>query len=68
MRAPSSGEHHLIDIGADFTYAELQTCSTPREDHAAHLACWLEVIKQDKKAIFTAATQTQRVVDYLTTR
>lgn len=36
-----------------------------RGDHAAYLANWLQVLQQDKRAIFTAATQAQRAVDYL---
>ncbi len=32
---------------------------------AAYLAHWRQVLQQDKRAIFTAATQAQRAVDYL---
>lgn len=61
-------EELVAELAAAFICADLQICTAPREDHAAYLACWLEVLKQDKKAIFAAATQAQRVVDHLTTR
>ena len=37
----------------------------PRDDHASYLASWLEVLKGDNRAIFTAAAHAQRAVDYL---
>ena len=36
-----------------------------REDHASYLAHWLTVLKADKRAIFTAASQAQKAADYL---
>jgi antirestriction protein ArdC len=36
-----------------------------REDHAAYIAGWLKVLKDDKRAIFTAASHAQRAADYL---
>lgn len=38
----------------------------PREDHAAYLASWLQVLKADKGAIFSAASHAQKAADYLT--
>jgi len=35
-----------------------------RDDHA-YLASWLAVLKQDKRAIFAAASPAQRAADYL---
>ena len=37
----------------------------PHEDHAAYLATWLEVLKNDERAIFTAAAHAKRAVDFL---
>jgi antirestriction protein ArdC len=37
-----------------------------REDHAAYIASWLEVLKNDKRAIFRAAAHAQKAADYLT--
>ena len=36
-----------------------------RPDHAQYLAHWLEIMKSDAKAIFTAAAAAARAVDYL---
>jgi antirestriction protein ArdC len=43
--------------------ADLKLRQGPREDHAAYIASWLEVLKNDNRAIFTAAAQ--RAADYL---
>ena len=36
-----------------------------REDHAAYIANWLDVLKADNRAIFTAATHAQRAADFI---
>ena len=36
-----------------------------RDDHAAYIASWLKVLKDDKRAIFTAASHAQKAADYL---
>jgi antirestriction protein ArdC len=35
------------------------------DDHAAYIASWLKVLKDDKRAIFTAASHSQKAADYL---
>ena len=45
--------------------ATLGLTSTPRADHAQYIDGWLKALKDDKKAIFTAASQAQKAVDYL---
>ncbi|WP_246712859.1 zincin-like metallopeptidase domain-containing protein, partial [Rhizobium sp. BK399] len=37
----------------------------PRPDHARYLASWLQVLANDKRAIFVAAGHAQRAVTYL---
>ena len=37
-----------------------------REDHAAYLGHWLTVLREDKRAIFSAAAHAQRAADFLT--
>jgi antirestriction protein ArdC len=34
-------------------------------NHAAYIASWLKVLKNDKRAIFTAASHAQRAADFL---
>lgn len=36
-----------------------------RPDHAAYIASWLNVLKNDKRFIFTAAAHAQRAANYL---
>ena len=39
-----------------------------RPDHAAYVATWLELLEDDKRAIFTAAAKAQAAVNFLERR
>jgi len=52
-------------LGAAYLCAELGICAEPRKDHAQYLLHWLTVMKQDKKAIFTAAAKAAEAARYL---
>ena len=39
----------------------------PRPDHAAYIASWLEVLNQDRRAVFTAAAKANEAAAYLRT-
>jgi antirestriction protein ArdC len=58
-------EELVAELGAAFLCADLGITPEPREDHAAYLAHWLKVLREDKRAIFSAAAHAQRAVDYL---
>lgn len=58
-------EELVAELGAAFLCGHLGISNEPREDHAQYLANWLKVLKNDKKAIFTAASKAQAAVDYL---
>ncbi|MFN3669575.1 MAG: ArdC family protein [Brevundimonas sp.] len=58
-------EELVAEIGAAFLCADLGLALEPREDHAAYIASWLEVLRGDRRFIFTAAAHAQRAVDYL---
>lgn len=58
-------EELVAELGAAFLSADLDLTPEPREDHAAYIASWLKVLKNDKRTIFTAASHAQRAVDYL---
>lgn len=58
-------EELVAELGAAFLCAELGVTPEPREDHAAYLASWLKVLKEDKRAIFSAAAHAQRAADFL---
>ena len=53
------------NLVAAYLCAGLEITNTPRPDHAQYIANWLEVLKGDTKAIFTAASLATRAVDYL---
>lgn len=58
-------EELVAEIGSAFLCAELGLTPEIRDDHAAYIASWLKVLKDDKKAIFTAARHAQKAADYL---
>ena len=58
-------EELVAEIGAAFLCADLGITPETREDHAAYVASWLKVLKDDKRAIFTAASHAQRAADHL---
>lgn len=60
-----SMEELVAEMGAAFLCADLGITAETREDHAAYIASWLEVLKGDKKAIFTAASKASAAAEYL---
>lgn len=58
-------EELVAEIGAAFLCADLGITPETREDHAAYVASWLKVLKDDKRAIFTAASHAQKAADHL---
>lgn len=56
-------EELIAEIGAAFLCAQLGTAAGEREDHAAYIASWLTVLKNDKRAIFRAASAAQAACD-----
>lgn len=58
-------EELVAELGAAFLSADLDLTPEPRPDHAAYIANWLTVLKNDRRAIFTAASYAQRAADFL---
>jgi len=58
-------EELVAELGAAFLCAELGISAQPREDHAGYLAHWLEVMREDAAAIFTAAAKASEAARYL---
>jgi antirestriction protein ArdC len=58
-------EELVAELGSAFLGADLDLTPEPREDHAAFIASWLKVLKNDKRAIFSAASHAQRAADFL---
>jgi len=61
-------EEPVAELGAAFLCADLGITPEVRPDHAAYIASWLEVLKGDKRFVFTAAGYAQRAADYLHSR
>ena len=59
-------EELVAELGAAFLAADLGLEAAPRADHAAYIASWLKVLKDDKQAIFSVAAHAQRAVDFMT--
>jgi len=58
-------EELVAELGSAFLSADLGLTPEVREDHAAYLASWLKVLKQDSRAIFSAAAHAQRAAEFL---
>jgi antirestriction protein ArdC len=58
-------EELVAELGSAFLCADLGITPETCEDHAAYIASWLRVLKDDKRFIFSAASHAQRAVDYL---
>jgi antirestriction protein ArdC len=58
-------EELVAELGAAFLCADLGITPEIRDDHAAYLGHWLTVLKEDKRAIFSAAAHAQRAADFL---
>src|SRR5229473_940111 len=58
-------EELVAELGAAFLCADLELALEAREDHAAYIASWLEVLANDSHAVFTAAAHAQRAADFI---
>src|SRR5579872_2914612 len=58
-------EELVAELGSAFLSADLDLTPDLREDHASYIASWIKVLKDDKRAIFTAASHAQRAADFL---
>jgi antirestriction protein ArdC len=58
-------EELVAELGSAFLCADLGITPEVRQDHAAYIQSWLDVLKNDKRFIFSAASHAQRAADYL---
>lgn len=58
-------EELVAEIGAAFLCADLGVTNEPRPDHAAYVAHWLQLLKNDTRAIFTASRRANQAAMYL---
>ncbi|MBP2310730.1 ArdC family protein [Azospirillum soli] len=58
-------EELVAELGSAFLCAGLGITPEVREDHAAYIASWLEVLRHDTRMIVRAAAHAQRAADFL---
>ena len=58
-------EELVAELGAAFLCAETGISNSPRPGHAAYVGSWLTLLKNDKRAIFQAASLASRAVQYI---
>lgn len=58
-------EELVAELGSAFLCADLNITPEIRADHADYLANWLQVLKNDKRAIFTAASYASKAVEFM---
>lgn len=60
-------EELVAELGAAFLCADMGLNTIEKEDHAAYIAYWLKVLKDNKKCIVHAASDASKAVDFLNT-
>jgi antirestriction protein ArdC len=58
-------EELVAELGAAFTVSQLGMVDATIEAHADYVQSWLRVLKNDKRAIFTAASQAAKAADFI---
>lgn len=58
-------EELVAELGSAFLCGDLGLSASPRPDHASYLASWLQVLKADNRAIFTAASAAAKAAEFL---
>ena len=58
-------EELIAELGAAFLCGDLGITPEPRSDHACYIKNWLTVLKNDKKAVFTAASKASQAANWL---
>ena len=58
-------EELVAELGSAFLCADLAVTPQLRRDHADYIGHWLNVMQEDKRAVFTAASLASKAADYL---
>jgi antirestriction protein ArdC len=58
-------EELVAELGSAFLSADLDLTPKVRDDHAAYIGSWIKALKNDKRAIFSAASHAQRAAEFL---
>ncbi len=57
-------EELVAELGACFLAADLGLEPKPAEEHVAYIQSWLQVLKENKRFLFSAAFQAQKAAEY----
>jgi antirestriction protein ArdC len=55
----------IVELTSNFIMADLGIAHMSRAEHAAYIASWIEILKDDPRAIFTAASKAQAAADWM---
>jgi antirestriction protein ArdC len=58
-------EELVAELGSAFLCADIELTPEVREDRVSYIASWIKVLKNDTRAIFSAASHAQRAADFL---
>lgn len=58
-------EEMTAELAASFILADLGLACRPRADHAAYIASWLRLLKNNPRAVFWAAGKAQAAADWM---
>lgn len=53
------------ELGSAFLSTDLELTPEARDDHAAYIDSWIKVLKNNDRAILSAASHAQRAADFL---
>lgn len=60
-------EELVAEITSAFMCAKKEITDAPREDHAQYLSHWIKVLREDNRAVITAASHASKATDFLET-
>lgn len=60
-----AAEELIAEIGAAFLCADLGVSNVPRPDHAAYVANWLQLLRNDTRAVFKASRHASAAANHL---
>jgi len=55
----------IVELTSSFVMADLGIAHRAHAEHAAYIASWIEILKDDPRAIFTAASKASKAAEYL---
>jgi len=55
----------VAEIGAAMLCCAIGLSDKPREDHASYIHSWIQLLENDKNAIFSAAKQADSAMAYM---